>query len=195
VSGLESRPEDSSGIGLGSSVTDIVEIAALRGRARDLERIAGGRGLRLPALGGVAVAFGQLALCVRPDRWLILTPPASPGATAAVWQTACAGVGIAVDLSAGLTALQLAGPQVREVLSRACRLDLDPEVFPAGRAAATIMVQVSVILAVLPSSVLLLTPSSTARHLREWLASTAQPFGLVPRTDVTVAVVSGDEFS
>jgi sarcosine oxidase, subunit gamma len=171
----------------------MVEIAALHGRARELESIAGGRGLELPALGEVAVASDQLALCVRPERWLLLAPPASFGATAALWQAACARVGAAVDLSSGLAALHLSGPRVREVLSRACRLDLDPQVFPAGSAAATIMVQVAVILAVLPSGLLLLTPTTTARHLREWLVSTAKPFGLVPRADVTVGVLCGDE--
>jgi heterotetrameric sarcosine oxidase gamma subunit len=190
VSGLEAP-----GIRLASCAADIVEIAALHGRARELESIAGARGLDLPAPGRVAVASDQLALCVRPERWLLLAPAASAGATAALWQAACARVGAAVDLSSGLAAWHLAGPQVREVLSRACRLDLDPQVFPAGSAAATIMAQVAVILAVLPSGLLLLTPATTARHLREWLASTAKPFGLVPRADVTVAVVCGDEFS
>ena len=171
----------------------MVEIAALHGRARELESIAGGRGLDLPALGQVAVASDQLALCVRPERWLLLAPPASSGATAALWQAACARAGAAVDLSSGLTALHLSGPQVRELLSRGCRLDLDPEVLPAGSVAATIMAQVAVILAVLPSGLVLLTPATTARHLREWLASTAKPFGLVLRADVTVGGLFGDE--
>ncbi|MFI4906263.1 MAG: sarcosine oxidase subunit gamma [Steroidobacteraceae bacterium] len=180
---------------LRSCVMDIVEIAALRGRAPELERIAGGRGLRLPPLCRVAVAADELALCVRPDRWLLLSPPASPGATAGVWQAACAGFGAAVDLSCGLTALHLAGPAAREVLVRACRLDLDPDAFPVGAVAATIMAQVSVIFAALPSGLLLLTPSTTARHFREWLASTAKPFGFMPQSDFTVAALSGDQFS
>jgi sarcosine oxidase subunit gamma len=183
------------GVRLASCAGDVVEIAAFHGRARELESIAAGRGPDLPALGRLALASDQVALCVRPERWLLIGPPTFPGATAALWQAACARVGAAVDLSSGLAAWHLAGPQVREVLSRACRLDLDPEIFPAGSAAATIMAQVAVILAVLPSGLLLLTPATTARHLREWLASTAKPFGLVPRADVTVAVVSGDEFS
>jgi heterotetrameric sarcosine oxidase gamma subunit len=167
--------------------TDIVEIVALRHRTRDLQSIALSRGLQLPPLGRVAIAPDQLSLCVRPDRWLLLTPPASPGATAGAWQTACAGVGAAIDLSSGLTALQLAGRAAREVLVRVCRLDLDPDAFPVGAAAATIMVQVSVTLAVLPSGLLLLTPSSTARHLRDWLTCTARPFGLMPPSDPTLA--------
>jgi sarcosine oxidase subunit gamma len=174
-------------------VADIVEIAALHARAHELESIAGARGLDLPALGRLALASDQVALCVRPERWLLIGPPTFPGATAALWQAACARVGAAVDLSSGLTALHLSGPQVRELLSRGCRLDLDPEVFPAGSAAATIMAQVSVILAALPSGLLLLTPATTARHLREWLTSTAKPFGLMPEADVTFAVLSGDE--
>jgi heterotetrameric sarcosine oxidase gamma subunit len=186
-----SAPE--SGIRLASCAADMVEIAAFHGRARELENIAGARGLDLPVLGRVAVASGQLALCVRPARWLLLAPRAHSGATAALWQAACARVGAALDLSSGLAAMHLAGPQVREVLSRACRLDLDPQVFPAGSAAATVMAQVAVILAVLPSGLLLLTPTSTAQHLRAWLTSTAKPFGLMPRADVTVAVLSGDE--
>src|SRR4029077_5615429 len=116
-------------------------------------------------------------------------------AAGALCEAACARVGAAVALSSGLAAWHLAGPRVREVLSRACRLDLDPQVFPAGSAAATLMAQVAVILAVLPSGLLLLTPATTARHLREWLASTAKPFGLVPGADVTVAAVSGDKVS
>jgi heterotetrameric sarcosine oxidase gamma subunit len=161
-------------------MTDIVEIAALRGRARELERLAHERGVLLAAPGRAVLAADQLSLCVRPQRWLLLSPPGSPGASAAIWQAACAGVGTAVDLSCALSALQLDGPAAREVLVRGCRLDLEPQAFPLGHAAATIMAQVSVILAALPSGLLLLTPSSTGRHFRQWLTATAKPFGLMP---------------
>lgn len=174
---------------------DIVQIAVLRGRAPELERIARDRGLQLPALRRAAIAADQLALCARPERWLLLSSPAFPGATAGVWQAACAGFGAAVNLSCGLTALHLAGSAVREVLVRACRLDLDPHAFPVGTVAATIMVQVSVILAALPSGLLLLTPSTTARHFREWLVSTAAPFGLMLQSDMPLVALSGDKFS
>jgi sarcosine oxidase subunit gamma len=188
-------PQQARGVQLGSCVTDIVGIAALRARARDLERIARSAGLRLPALGHSAVTADHMALCVRPGRWLILSPPASPGANAGRWQAACAGVGAAVDLSSGLTALHFAGAAAREVLVRSCRLDLDPDAFPPGAAAATMMVQVSVMLAALPSGVLLLTPSSTARHVREWLLHTAQPFGVMPSLEVNLADLCGAQSS
>jgi heterotetrameric sarcosine oxidase gamma subunit len=188
-------PGKALGLRLETSASDIVEIAALRGRARDLERIALGRGVQLPALGRTVVAPDHVALCVRPERWLILTPPVSAGASAAVWQGACAGLGAALDLSSGLSALELAGSAAREVLVRSCRIDLDPDAFPLGAACATIMVQVPVILVALASGVLLLTPASTARHFHEWLVSTAKPFGFMPPSQLNDAAVSGDTLS
>jgi sarcosine oxidase gamma subunit len=70
------------------------------------------------------------------------------------------------------------------MLARGCRLDLATDAFPVGSAAATIMVQVPAILARLRRGMLLLTPATTARHLREWLVATSQPFGLALGVDV-----------
>lgn len=184
---------DSAGVGLASCSLDILEIAAFRAGASELKRIARLGGFELAAPGRVAVGPGELSLCVRPGRWLLLLPPDSPGAHAARWQTACAGVAATFDHSSGLVALYLAGAQLGEVLSRGCRLDLDRRVFPPGCAAATIMAQVSVILARLPAGFVLLTPASTAQHVREWLASAGRPFGLVTAPDVTVDELSAAE--
>jgi len=182
-------PGTAPGLQLESSASDIVELAALPGRGRDVETIALGRGVQLPALGSTRVASDHLALCVRPERWLILTPPAAAGAAAgagaAVWQAACAGLGTALDQSSAFSVLELTGGAAREVLVRSCRVDLDPHAFPIGAACATIMVQVPVILVALAAGVLLLTPASTARHLREWLVATARPFGLIASSEVS----------
>lgn len=175
------------GIALASCPADIIELGAFRERSPDLERLAAGRGLTLPGPGGVVVRPGRLALSVRPGRWLLLAPPAAPGESAELWQEASRGHGAVIDLSSALVEFLLSGPAVPEVLARACRLDLDPNAFPAGRAAATIMVQVPVILARLTAGMLLLTPATTAQHLREWLVETSQPFGLVLGPDATVS--------
>ena len=174
--------------------TDCIEIAAFSGRAAELAGIAARRGPQLPAFGQVAWTAGQLVLSVRPQRWLLLHSPAAAGANAALWQSACADVGAVIDLSSALTALHLAGPAVRELLVRSCRLDLDPEAFAPGSAAATIMVQVSVILAALPTGLLLLTPATTARHVHEWLLSAARPFGLMPSSEISLEDLSGDQW-
>jgi heterotetrameric sarcosine oxidase gamma subunit len=127
-------------------------------------------------MGRVRSAGDSIALGHRPERWLILSPPGPAGAAATAWQAVLAGAGTAVDLSSGLSVFRLVGPHdaIRSALARGCRLDLDGEVFPAGHVAATIIAQVSVILARLADGMLLLTPSTTARHFREWLGEHRQ---------------------
>jgi heterotetrameric sarcosine oxidase gamma subunit len=198
VSAPERRPPPpgAAAVEIARLAADVVEVAALRHQARELASKAGRRGLALPATGRVAATRGQLALCVRPERWLLLVPPAAPGVSAAEWQAESRGCAAAVDLSSALAKLVLSGAAVRELLARGCRLDLDPESFTAGRAAATFMAQVPVILAALPKGLLLLTPATTGQHLHEWLASSARPFGLTEAaTDATVRALCGDEVS
>ena len=184
-----------SEVSLATCRADIVEIAAFRGRAAELQSLAASHGVTLPARGEARfVAADTLALSVRPERWLLLSPAAAPGESARVGQRIFAGVGAVIEHSSGLAALYLAGQAWREVLKRGCRLDLDPRVFPARSAAATIIAQVPATLAALPRGLLLLTPATTARHLREWLAATAAPFGFASRPDVKVGreLLSGD---
>ena len=188
-----SVPETSAGLTCASLAADIIELVTLRDRTHVLRALGARRGLSLPAFGRITSARDTLVLCVRPERWLLLTPPAAPGAALGNWQGACTACAAAVELSAGLTALHLTGPAVREVLARGCRLDLHPDAFAAGSAAASHMAQVPVVLGALPAGWLLLTPSSTARHLREWLTMAAAPFGLESRGSVTVATLSGEK--
>jgi heterotetrameric sarcosine oxidase gamma subunit len=191
VSAPESRlaPSGAPGVRLAACPMDIIEIAAFRERKAELESLAAARGLELPAPGRIAAGPACLALSVRPGRWLLLAPPAAPGASALLWQEAATGRAAAADLSAGLTGLCVAGAAAREMLARACRLDLAGGAFPEGRAAATILVQVPAILAALPRGLLLLTPASTAQHLHEWLETASRPFGLAVTADVTVTEV------
>jgi heterotetrameric sarcosine oxidase gamma subunit len=186
-SGAEPEP----GFTFARCVADVLELAALREGASKLQALAADAGVRLAALGRSERTHPHLTLGVRPRRWLLLGPRASlPWAT---WQARSAGLGAAVDMSSALAAFHLAGPAARAVLARGCRVDLDPEAFPSGHAAATIMAQVSTIVAALPSGLLLLTPSSTARHVGDWLTSSAKPFGCVARGDVSVEDLCGDE--
>jgi sarcosine oxidase, subunit gamma len=174
---------------LASCPADIVELAAFRERAPELARLAAERDVALAGRGAAVARAGRLSLSVRPDRWLLLTPPAAAGASAALCGELCRECGAAVDLSSALVAFVLAGPAVPEMLARACRLDLAPGAFPAGRAAATILVQVPAILAQLTAGTLLLTPASTAQHLCEWLVETSRPFGLALAPDASVSAL------
>jgi sarcosine oxidase subunit gamma len=191
-----SAPEGQSGAAAGVTVaevsTDVVELAALRERLQVLKALAGRRGMALPERGRVVAIRDTLALCVRPQRWLLLSSPAAAGVAAAHWQQVSAGAAAALDLSSALLALHVSGPRARHALVRGCRLDLDPAVFPPGTAAATLIAQVSALIAALPSGFLLLTPATTGRHFRDWLSAAARPFGLAPPTSVTVASLSGE---
>lgn len=188
------RAED-VGVAIGFCRAEVTELAALRGRVPELERIAASRGLRLPPTGHAVVTSDALVLSVRPERWLLVTSPAPAGATADNWRVLGVGAAAAVDQSAGLAVLQLAGSNVREVLARGCRLDLAADSFASGRAAATSMAQVATILVAVTSGVLILTPASTARHLHEWLSTTARPFGLAARGHVSVSTLFGQQDS
>ena len=185
-------PGATAGLTCASLHADIIELAALRNRSHVLRALGARRGLNLPELGYIITVRETAVLCTRPERWLVLTAPAPPGAALALWWEACAGCAAAVELSSAITVLHLAGPAVREVLARGCRLDLHDDAFASGSVASIHMAQVPVTLAALPAGWLLLTPSTTARHFRDWLSATAGPFGLAPRTGATVATLSGD---
>jgi sarcosine oxidase subunit gamma len=168
----------------------IIEVAALRGGAAVAQQFGARCGEVLPDFGRVVSGESQLALCVRPARWLLLDPRPPPLAEARAirWRTGCAGAAAVTDLSSALAAFTVSGTAGREMLARGCRLDLDPQVFAPGSAAATVMAQVPVILAALTQVMLLLTPSSTAQHFKEWLDAASQPFGPRAAGDMAVAL-------
>jgi sarcosine oxidase subunit gamma len=171
-----------TGVQISDYRTDVIEIAAFRGRVRELEGIAAARGLSLPGFGRVVSTGRWLTLSVRPERWLVLQAATVAGSRAAQWHTACSGLGAAIDQSSALSVLHLAGSSARELLARSCRVDMHETVLPTGRVIATTMAQVAVIIAAIPSGLLVLTPATTARHFREWLLASARLCGLLPQS-------------
>jgi heterotetrameric sarcosine oxidase gamma subunit len=192
VSTAENAAAAEAAVRLAACASDIIELAAFRARAAQLAALAAAEHWQLPATGQLLRARDGLALCVRPDRWLLLSQPAAAGTAAAAWTSTCAGTAAVIEHSSALAVLRLSGGAACAVLARGCRIDLDPRSFPRGSAAATVIAQVSVILAALGSGLLLITPASTARHLREWLTLTGRPFGLESRPDASVDFLAGD---
>ncbi len=184
MSGLEASVDTvlEAGVHLNDYRSDVIEIVARPGRIRELENIAAARGLTLPGFGRVVATGRWLTMSVRPERWLVLQASTPAGARAAQWQTACAGIATSVDLSSALVLLHLSGPMARELLARSCRVDLHESGLPTGRAVATIMAQSAVVIAAIPSGLLVLTPATTARHFREWLLASAGVCGLLPQS-------------
>lgn len=194
MSAAEGQAAADLGVKVSRIEADLVELASFQERMHVLKALAARRGLALPERGRVVTARDTLVLCVRPQRWLLLSAPAGAGVAAARWQEPCSGTAAVLDCSSALVALQVTGPSAREALVRGCRLDLDAAIFPPGAAAATIIAQVSAIIAALPSGFLLLTPATTGRHFREWLSTAAGAFGLAPSSDVNVTALSGESF-
>ena len=171
---------------LAACALDVIELTARRAAAGALGAAAARRGLALAPLGHRRTFAAGLTLCIRPGRWLVLSRPAEAGEAASLWQRDCAASGTAVDLSSALKGFYLRGEAARELLARGCRVNLAAGAFPADGAAATLIAQVSVVVAALPQGLLLLTPATTARHLHEWLAASGRPFDLSVAGNVTV---------
>lgn len=196
ASEVQSAGGEVVGVQVGGCAADVIELVAYRGQGGTLAALAAERAVPLPALGQVGRAAAGLVLAVRPERWLLLSAPAEPGSLLRSWQQACSGRAAVIDQSAALCAFHVTGEAAREMLKRGCRLDLDPRGgFPCATAACTVMAQVPVILAALADGMLLLVPTSTARHFREWLFATARPFGIRSLANASVALLLGKSIS
>jgi 4-methylaminobutanoate oxidase (formaldehyde-forming) len=127
------------------------------------------------------------AYCIRPDLFLVLTPPGGEGAVVARLEAARAGhsgLVTVTDLTHGLAALSVIGPHSRDVLGRLCALNLADDVFPNRSARATSVAKTRQVIArrdvggVLAYT--LVGARSLAGYLWEALIETAQAWGGAP---------------
>jgi sarcosine oxidase subunit gamma len=118
-----------------------------------------------------------------PDEWLaVLGDEAETGlagTTVVRWLSVALGErrGQVVDVSANRTTLELSGPKAREVLDKTIELDLHPREFPVGRAVATQMESVAIILWRTAEHTWQLMPrASFTEHVVLWLADGMREF-------------------
>ena len=129
------------------------------------------------APGRAGWADDMLALPLAPRQWLLLAPRGRDGAFAGALTRLLDGVGHVSEQSHARALLRVSGPRAAEVLSRECRLDLDPRVAPRGFVAQTAMADIGILLHRrddIPSFDLLLYPGY-ALSFRQWLDSVARP--------------------
>ena len=116
---------------------------------------------------------GLHVLRLSPDEFLALdvSRRQEPGVEAPYREALEEGVpGQAVDLSANRTVLVLEGPGAREVLEKSVALDLHPRVFGVGRAEATLLSTIPVVLVRSGEQTWRILPrASFADHLVRWL--------------------------
>jgi sarcosine oxidase subunit gamma len=88
---------------------------------------------------------GSLVVAVGPGAWLALRDDAPTG-----WATELerdfAGTAAVVDQSSGYAVLRLEGEAVWRILAKGAFIDLDPQAFAPGHAAATLIAHIGVIL-------------------------------------------------
>src|SRR6266542_1264607 len=78
--------------------------------------------------------------------------------------------GLAIDVSANRTVLELTGASARAVLEKGCPLDLHPRTFTPGRAVTTTLARIPVLLwQTGETSYRLLPRSSFADYVARWL--------------------------
>ena len=114
-------------------------IVDLRGNPEDADFLGsaqGALGLDLPLTPNTATTLGKTtALWLGPDEWWIVTP--DPAADhAARLRTTLAGVHAAVtEVGESRCCIEVSGPKARDLLAKACPLDLHPRSFQPGTCA------------------------------------------------------------
>ena len=137
-------------------------------------RVAAVLGAPLPASCGETPGT---TLWLGPDEWLVVT---TNDPVALVDQLDAAlgeDPGLALDVSANRTVIELTGPQARTVLEKGCPVDLHPRSFGPDRAVATTLARVPVLLWQTDDSTYRLLPrSSFADYVARWLLDAMQEF-------------------
>jgi sarcosine oxidase subunit gamma len=95
-------------------------------------------GVAWPIRVGFAATGRTDVICVGPSDWLVLWADVDARELLMHLQVALHGSAFrAANVSQALARIQLDGSEVRNLLAKGCSLDLDPPLFPCGRAVRT----------------------------------------------------------
>ena len=111
-------------------------------------------------------------LWLGPDEWFVVAPAGRSVELGERLEWALRGEHVAiVDLTAAYATLELTGVHAREVLAKACTLDLHPRVFRAGQCAQSNFARTQAILALEDDAPVfhLFVRRSFAGYLADWL--------------------------
>jgi sarcosine oxidase subunit gamma len=160
-----------------------VRLALLEGRAICLVLAAAGArdeiGARLTAL---AVQHGFSPRWAGVGRWFVVATGQDPARLVTILQEELGALASILDQSDGQVAIGITGGGVRATLAKGCALDLHPDSFKPGEAAATLFGHVPLHLTRTGADDYeLLVPRSYAAGLWESLGEMAAEFGREPR--------------
>jgi sarcosine oxidase subunit gamma len=152
----------------------MVQVAALGDEAAVQSALGAEAPLRGAASGGATL------LWIGPGRWLAVADGSADGVLAARLAEQLGEAAAVTELGHARTVLRLSGARVPDLLSKECGVDLDPQIFPPGSCAPTLLGHVGVLLHAVddaPSFDLYL-PRSYALSVWEWLLEAAAEYGL-----------------
>jgi sarcosine oxidase, subunit gamma len=128
--------------------------------------------------GEVSGTSRHRVLWLGPDEFLVITSADPSVLAVALGEALEAHPGLAVDVSANRTVIELIGPQARAVLEKGCPVDLHPRSFGPGTAVATTVGRVPLVLwQTGPVTYRLLPRSSFADHAARWILDAMREFG------------------
>jgi sarcosine oxidase, subunit gamma len=138
-------------------------------------------GCDLPEQVGGVTKGTLRALCLGPGDWLLVHTHPQVASLHGAWGGELFAQSLAlVDLTAGLTSLEVSGSSVRAILEMSCGLDFDPRKFTGGRCARARFAQIPVVIDCIQAEELfeLYVPRSYGPYLQNWLEDAA--CGLAP---------------
>ena len=168
------------------------DIVNLRGNPEDAEflgTVQGTLGFDLPLAPNTTAAKGTgktkvTALWLGPDEWWLVSPDSAgkPKASLATKLRAALGSTQAAVTEVGesRSCIELSGPQAREVLAKACPLDLHPRSFAAGACAQSHLAKASGLIHQTSDEPAfdLYVLRSFAEYLWHWLEDAGQEYGV-----------------
>lgn len=171
-----------AGVGIGEiRYEGAVNLRARRDDPSARDALTLSLGMALPATCETTRRDGQVLLGLGPDEWLLLCSKASEAAESLGQSLASQFVAV-TELSDNFITLFVRGPHALDLLAKGVPIDLDPEVFPPGRCAQTLMSKAEVILyrgvEDWSDSYMLLCRPSFAQYIFAWLEDAAQEYGL-----------------
>lgn len=134
-------------------------------------------GQALPVAANTWTSGPQNIYWLGPDEWLIVAWANTLGALCTHFEGVAAAVN---NQNGGLTQLSVSGESARDLLAKACTLDLHPNVFSVGQCAQTCLAKASVLLALMDSSPSfnLIVRRSFAEYVALWLDHAGEEFGI-----------------
>ncbi len=126
----------------------------------------------LPCVGSSIVIDGDTIVALGPDEWLVIAADGDAQALVTRAEALCASGGVAVDVSGNRVRFAVTGPDARDLLARACSIDLDA--LKTGSAVATMFARTQAIVIAESERYLVLPRRSFADYVATWVGAAVE---------------------